>query len=330
MNICLPSRILEQAQGKPCRHVVSVSGGKDSTATYLLALEKTDGDFTAIFADTGNEHEATYEYVSHLHERTGGPKVQTVKADFSRELARKRAWLESGKAISRSIRPWTEERVKEALAAGFEPSGFPFLDLCRAKGMFPTRKAAFCSSALKRLVLWEQAQAILAENGLHVISWQGIRAEESLRRSCYPMREISPESEDMTIYRPIIGWTVADVAAIHKRHGIKLNPLYGMGLSRVGCMPCIQSNKQDIRQISRLFPEHIKKICEWERIVRASSRSGQATFFHQDTTGSNAPVGIDEVVRWSMTSRGGKRFDILAYTRPPVSDVCIYAGGLCE
>lgn len=270
MNICLPSRILEQTQGKPCRHVVSVSGGKDSTATYLLALEKTGGDFDALFADTGNEHEATYEYVARLHERTGGPKVQMVKADFSRELARKRAWLESGKAISRSIRPWTEERVKEALAAGFEPSGFPFLDLCRAKGMFPTRKAAFCSSALKRLVLWEQSEGSLVESGLYVISWQGIRAEESVRRSCYPSWEISPESESMMIYRPLIGWSVEDVAVMHRRHGLKLNPLYGMGFSRVGCMPCIQSNKQDIRQISRLFPEHIKKICEWERIVRAS------------------------------------------------------------
>ena len=329
MSFRLPSHILKQLHDRSVRHVVSVSGGKDSTATYLLALEHTGGDFNAVFADTGNEHEATYSYIARLHERTGGPKVRTVKADFSRGLARKRAWLESGKAISRSIRPWTEGRVKEALAAGFDPSGIPFLDLCRAKGMFPVRKAAFCSSALKRLVLWEKFHAPLIEDGLHVVSWQGIRAEESLRRSCYPSWEISPESESMMIYRPLMGWTVEDVAAMHRRHGIKLNPLYGMGFSRVGCMPCIQSNKQDIRLISKLFPEHITKIRKWERIVRASSRSGQATFFHQDTTGSNLPVGIDEVVRWSMTMRGGKRFDMLAYAAPPTSEVCIYAGGLC-
>ena len=61
MSVWLPSHILGQAQGKYTRHVVSVSGGKDSTATYLLALEQTGGDFDAVFADTGNEHEATYE-----------------------------------------------------------------------------------------------------------------------------------------------------------------------------------------------------------------------------------------------------------------------------
>ncbi|MGE9984862.1 phosphoadenosine phosphosulfate reductase family protein [Desulfovibrio sp. SGI.169] len=330
MSTCLPSRILEQAQGRPARHVVSVSGGKDSTATYLLALEQTGGDFDAVFADTGNEHEATYEYVARLHERTGGPKVQTVKADFLRELARKRAWLESGKATSRAMNPWTEERVQEVLAAGLEPSGVPFLDLCVSRGMFPCRSRAFCSRYLKRFALWYQFQSPLTDKELHIVSWQGIRAEESARRSCYPMWELSPDSELLTIYRPLMGWSVEDVAAMHRRHGIKLNPLYGMGFSRVGCMPCIQSNKQDIRLIARLFPEHIAKIRKWERIVRISSRSGQATFFHQDTAGSNVPVGIDEVVRWSMTRRGGKQFDMLACAAPPTSEVCIYAGGLCE
>ena len=56
----------------------------------------------------------------------------------------------------------------------------------------------------------------------------------------------------------------------------------------------------------------------------------QATFFLQNTTGSNVPVGIDTVVQWSMTRRGGHQFDLLAYTAPPTSHVCIYAGGLCE
>lgn len=315
------------------RPVVSVSGGKDSTATYLLCLEQTGGDFEAVFADTGNEHEATYEYVARLHERTGGPKVRVVKADFSRELARKKAYLQSGKATSRTKAPWTKERVRKVLAAGLEPTGIPFLDLCRSKGVFSSRKRAFCSQFLKRFALLEQAQQPLIDAGYHVVSWQGIRAEESVRRSCYPMWEISPESESVTIYRPLMGWTVEDVAAMHKRHSVPLNPLYSMGFSRVGCMPCIQSNKQDIRLMALLCPEHVKKVREWEMLVRSVARQGVSTFFHQDTTGSDVPVGIDEVVRWSMTRRGtrsGRQFDMIALAAPPTSEVCIYAGGLCE
>lgn len=312
---------------------MSVSGGKDSTATYLLALEQFGGDFDAVFADTGNEHPYTYEYVSRLHERTGGPKVQVVKADFSRDLARKRAYLESGKAVSRSVNPWTEDRVREVLAAGFEPTGIPFLDLCRVKGMFPTRIRAFCSQKLKRFTLLEQAQQPLIDAGYHVFSWQGIRAEESRRRACYPIWEQAPDAEGLTIFRPLMGWTVEDVAAMHGRHNIPLNPLYGLGFSRVGCMPCIQSSKQDIRLIAQKCPEAIVKIRLWERIVQVKSRLGRATFFHQDSTGSDVPEGIDGVVRWSMTrrgTRGGRQFDMLALSGPPTSEVCIYAGGLCE
>lgn len=40
-------------------HVVSVSGGKDSTALLALALERCPpGSVIPIFCDTGNEHQA--------------------------------------------------------------------------------------------------------------------------------------------------------------------------------------------------------------------------------------------------------------------------------
>ena len=64
--------------------------------------------------------------------------------------------------------------------------------------------------------------------------------------------------------------------------------------------------------------------------MQSYSRLGQSTFFHQDTTGSDVPVGIDDVVRWSKTRRGGKQFDMMALAPPPASEVCMYAGGLCE
>ena len=62
MNICLPSRILEQVQGRPIRHVVSVSGG----------------DFNAVFADTGNEHEATDEVVRWSMTMWGGKQFDML------------------------------------------------------------------------------------------------------------------------------------------------------------------------------------------------------------------------------------------------------------
>ncbi|ARD10127.1 phosphoadenosine phosphosulfate reductase family protein [Pseudomonas savastanoi] len=41
-------------------NIVSVSGGKDSTATLLVAIALDTPNLQAVFADTGNEHEQTY------------------------------------------------------------------------------------------------------------------------------------------------------------------------------------------------------------------------------------------------------------------------------
>lgn len=164
-----------------------------------------------------------------------------------------------------------------------------------------------------------------------VIEYGKCTGEECPKWSCYPMWEQSPDSEGLTIYRPLMGWTLKDVVAIHQRHGLNLNPLYGMGFERVGCLPCINSSKNDIRITAQLFPWAIEKIRHWEEEVRAVSRLRRATFFHAATTpGSSGPAQIDEVVLWSKTLRGGKQYDIRSLMEPSTSDVCIYAGGLNE
>ena len=46
------------------RHnIVSVRGGKDRTALLLLAIERDTPNLQAVFADTGHEHQQTYEYL---------------------------------------------------------------------------------------------------------------------------------------------------------------------------------------------------------------------------------------------------------------------------
>mgnify|MGYP000953541186 CR=1 FL=1 len=69
------------------QHIVNVSGGKDSTAVYLLAMQR-GRPFRAVMADTGHEHPLTVEYARLLSQRSGGPEVETVRADFSAETLR--------------------------------------------------------------------------------------------------------------------------------------------------------------------------------------------------------------------------------------------------
>ena len=78
----------------PILHVVSVSGGKDSCATLLLALERCPIEsIVPIFCDTGHEHPAVYDYLNlNYLERILAVRIRRLKADFSEQIAAKR-WL---------------------------------------------------------------------------------------------------------------------------------------------------------------------------------------------------------------------------------------------
>jgi len=312
-------------------NIVSVSGGKDSTALLLLALERNTENLQAVFADTGHEHAQTYEYVQYLNEKVF--PIRTVRADFTVDINRKREfvatkWREQGVA---------EEKVLRAIAA-LQPTGNPFLDLCIWKGRFPSTKARFCSEELKRNPIVEQVQMPLLEKGDTIWSWQGVRADESLARRDLPELEcvggIKGEGE-LWNYRPILTWTAEDAFAMHRKHNIKHNPLYEQGMGRVGCMPCIHVRKDELLEVSRRFPEEVQRVADWEQVVKEASKRDMATFFPsvQQDPNSTKPVtlknfGILSVVEWSKTSKGRKNYDLFRVNDEGPSCSSIY--GLCE
>ena len=304
--------------------LVSVSGGKDSTATLLLAMEQHPHDeIRAAFADTWNEIESTYEYVDYLEQATG-IKVHHVNADFSDRWQRRVEYVRD-KWPEKGVNQDVVDSALSVLEKG--PTGIPFLDLCILKGRFPSRMAQFCTQELKVIPITEYTIDLIDEFGA-VESWQGVRAEESLNRAKLPERE--DKGGGLTIYRPIHKWTVADVFAIHKKHGIDPNPLYKQGMNRVGCMPCVNCSKGELLEISKRFHEHIERIAEWEAMVGIVSRQSSATFFAIDGDNETAYErgNIRKQVEWSQTLRGGRKMDLFALFEEP--SACSSAYGLCE
>ncbi len=110
---------------------------------------------------------------------------------------------------------------------------------------------------------------------------------------------------------------------IHKRHGLDPNPLYLHGHKRVGCYPCIYSDKAELRLIAERAPGRIDRIRHLEgRVTReAVSRdrnksSRERTMFHKESPGqadrTKHPMPIiDEAVEWARTSRGGRQLLLL-------------------
>lgn len=318
--------------------LVSISGGKDSTATLLLALERhPHEEVRAAFADTGNEHESTYDYVRHLGDKLG-VHIEWIKQDFTDWWWRRRdyvrdVWprkLVEKEGMSEAEAAEAVARVLDVLEAG--PTGNPFLDLCIIKGRFPSRRAQFCTQFLKTEPLTEYALALIELHGA-VESWQGVRAEESPSRAALPERE--DRGGGLTIYRPIHKWTVAEVFEQHRKHGIEPNPLYTQGMGRVGCMPCINANKDELLEISKRFPQHIDRIEKWERAVGLACKRSFSTFFAGANNGeglssaeTHARANIRQMVEWSQTRRGGVEYDWIRLHEEPAA--CASAYGLCE
>ena len=309
-------------------NVVSMSGGKDSTAQALLALEKFS-DVRFVFADTGHEHQKTYEYIDYLKQRLG-IQIETVKADFTKQIKRKAEvvktkWVDEGSV--------TESQAQE-IAELLKPTGIPFLDLCLWKGRFPSTRARFCSSELKHAPI-DSWMLNIAKQG-RVISWQGVRADESPSRA--KLQKIEWGEYGSIIYRPILNWTAAQVFKKHFDCGVEPNPLYKDGMGRVGCMPCIHGNKKELAQIALRFPEEVARVSEWERLVSSVSKRGTSTFFHASTdpmiaTKNNAEIsyeshGIYNIIEWAKTSRGGRQMDLLRSLDDP--SMCSSQYGLCE
>ena len=249
------------------KHILSYSGGKDSTAMYLLALERREKrpnfDFEPVFADTQNEHQHVYDFIAELPGKTGGPPIHTVTADFTEWFERRRQFVKD---------KWPEDLQARALEV-LRPSGSVFLDLAILKGRFGSSQARFCTEHLKVNVVAEQIYMPIWAQGNQVISWQGIRREESHARSGLPMFSWNQWGKNKALaFRPLIDWKLQDVWDMHERHGIARNPLYDHGFGRVGCFPCVMANKNEVRLISDRFPEYIDRLDKWEKIVSSAAR----------------------------------------------------------
>ena len=321
------------------KNVISVSGGKDSTAMMLLAYEQgVEPDL--VFADTGHEHPMTYGYVAQLNDwckKNWGREIHVVRADFSSKFQARRAFIR---------KKWPEdgvpaERVERAIKA-MHSTGNPFLDLCKLKGRFPSTRVRFCTVELKHKPINEHIETLMVDADA-LISWQGIRADESPSRALLPMRDVEcgswePEPVGHLIYRPLLHWSAQQVFDQHRKHGMEPNPLYKLGMGRVGCMPCIMARKSEIAEIAARFPDQVDRLEQWERDVTNSAKLGGASFFASDKTPEGRSlegdelktrsIGIREIVEWSQGNKDPHQVGLFADEEELPSCSSVY--GLCE
>ncbi len=321
-------------------HIIGLSGGKDSTATLLVALASLPkAQVQPVFVDTGNEQRQTYAYLDYLESRLDIP-ITRLRPDFSEQMAAKRKFIAQDQRIGRDKRGvklrWSNRRKREALAH-LHPSGNPFLDLCLLKGMFPSNRSRFCTEYLKKNVFVGYVDD-LVQAGQRVVVWQGIRRDESdKRKNARLFERVGP---GFYHFRPLIHWTAADVFRFLAEQGVAPNPLY-TSIGRVGCAPCVYANKRDLRALftSEDGTDVLDRMREWETRVSACSKTGRAAFFHGKEL-AGARLGkvhplvfwdrhkIDAIQHWSEKPTRFNPGDWNAFEAE--NSTCSSDWGLCE
>jgi 3'-phosphoadenosine 5'-phosphosulfate sulfotransferase (PAPS reductase)/FAD synthetase len=327
-----------------------------------------------IICDTGNEHEYVWEHRAYLERVTGiriiiltasfESEIWQRRMFIARDVRNRREYDsvpvfeadgktpipkrdgrgniildKKGNPVQKTVKVgggrrvrWTNKAKRRALA-NLYPSGNPFLDLCMWKGRFPSRKAQFCTEHLKRNVAVEFQLDLIAQ-GYTVVSWQGVRRDESENRK--DAKKFEKLDDHLYVYRPIVEWTAMDTFDYAASLGIEPNPLYKCNMGRVGCMLCVNAKKGEVKEASIRFPHHIDKIAVWEEKVISCSKRGGVSFFPAP---SGKKIVIDKlayakanniyaVVEWAKTSRGGRQFSLLDGLDEPT--VCASSYGLCE
>jgi 3'-phosphoadenosine 5'-phosphosulfate sulfotransferase (PAPS reductase)/FAD synthetase len=224
--------------------LVSISGGKDSTCAWTLCEKQFKNEVVPIFCNTGHEAEKTYTYLNYLQNRIGRPlKVLERKME------------------SFSADDWQEVTLDEVSLEVMQNLG-------RLKKRFPSSMARFCTTLLKLepLKWWLDAQ----EDRENYVMVTGLRAEESPSRA-----KAAPYLEKDDFYgiprwHIIFHWPKELVFAIHKHYRVAPNPLYLEGFTRVGCFPCIFARKEEIRLLSKNYPEALVLVGEYEALVGRS------------------------------------------------------------
>ena len=255
-------------------YLITFSGGKDSLAIILWALKNLKFDeWEVVFCDTGWEAAITYEYIDFIEKHIGKKFIRLKQERFEEKLDQH--------ILDTVIRIFGERNV--------------FAEMVLSKGRFPSTRARFCTEELKMKPVIDYILSLDQD----VIVVQGVRAEESASRKMLKPNDeyfrfyFEPKRKDKKgasvydsyrskdvkawcntrtcdVQRPILYLTAIEIFDMIFGEGLKPNPLYFMGHSRVGCYPCIMCQLAEIKLIAENNPHRIEQLEQLEQLSGSS------------------------------------------------------------
>ena len=223
------------------KHVLGLSGGKDSSALALYVQEtRPDIDVEYFFTDTGYELPETNAFIDQLEAKLG--HIHRLN--------------------SRSLN-------------GIEGRGeLEFSSLLRKNGNFlPSQRDRWCTVELKLKPFERWVDGFICQ-GYTIKNYVGIRADEPFRSGFMtidkPIETVMPFRED--------GIVKSDIVNILRRNGLDL-PDYYQWRSRSGCSFCFYQQKIEWLKLMEHHPDLFEQAKAFEKGDEASSTTGERFYW---------------------------------------------------
>lgn len=102
----------------------------------------------------------------------------------------------------------------------------------------PSDTHRWCCAVMKTGPLYRMLKVPGTNKQARVLAFEGVRAEESTRRSGYDRIGKGVKHSTTMNARPILRWTTTEIFLYLLRYGLPINRSYRDGMTRVGCLTC--------------------------------------------------------------------------------------------
>ena len=212
------------------RFIASFSGGKDSQVVLDLVTRAIPSTaFEVIYSDTGYELPPSLELYGEV-KRYYGERFPSLKFSIARN----------------------------------HESVFNYWD----KIGTPSDTHRWCCSVMKTAPLYRMLK-VDGNKQARVLTFDGVRAEESTRRSGYERIGKGVKHSTVVNASPILNWSTIEVFLYLLGHNLPINPAYRKGVTRVGCVICPFSSEWNEMVVRNYYYDAIRPfLCRIETNVK--------------------------------------------------------------
>ena len=161
------------------------------------------------------------------------------------------------------------------------------LDRVRARGMWPSSAARWCTSDHKRgpiqKVFTQLAKDWRTDANVgqpcRILDCIGMRAQESsarAKRQAFTPGKIDTKNQRVDEWLPIQDWTETQVWDSIRRSGVAYHEAYDLGMSRLSCVFCVLASPADLRIAAKANPALAAEYVAVEVQIGHTFKNGQS------------------------------------------------------